>query len=67
MTTNGHDHDSPEAARARADEAARLAAEQLAQARAGTPGVAARARRARWFLTTNHLGELFAEALGLQK
>lgn len=64
MTTNGHD---PEEARQRADEAAKRAADQLAKARAGTSGAAARARRARWLLESNHLGELFAQALGLQK
>jgi hypothetical protein len=64
MTTNGHD---PEEARRRADEAAKQAAAQLAKARAGTAGAVARARRSRWLLDSNHLGELFAQALGLQK
>jgi hypothetical protein len=57
----------PEEARRRADEAAEQARAQLADARSRMAGTAARARKSRWLLDSNHLGELFAQALGLQK
>lgn len=59
--------DTPDEARRRADEAAAEAAAQLAAARKATAGVARRASRSRWLLDSNHLGELFEQALGLQK
>ncbi len=64
MTASGH---NPEEARRRTEEAAARAADQLAEAKAGTRDAVARARRSRWLLDSNHLGELFAQALGLQK
>lgn len=57
----------PEEARRRADEADARAHEQLAAARGGMAGATARARKSKWLLDSNHLGELFAQALGLQK
>jgi hypothetical protein len=57
----------PEEARRRADEAAEQARAQLDAARSQMAGTAARARRSKWLLDSNHLGELFAQALGLQK
>lgn len=60
-------HGDPDEARRRADEAAAQAAEQLQAARSSTARAAGQARRSKWLLDRNHLGELFAQALGLQK